>query len=139
MVTRWLRGALERWMVGRAPSLRVRGYLMRWMLFPRNRWCNVYLHRFRDSDDPVPHDHEYGNVSIILAGRYLEHWHDGQSSMRRPGSIVVRGGRVLHWLEVVDGPVWTLFLHGPRFRVWGFMHPQRGWIHHDDYFREFNR
>lgn len=139
MVTRWLRGVLERWMVGRAPSLRVRGYLMRWTLFPRNRWCNIYLHRFRDSDDPVPHDHEYSNVSIILAGRYLEHWHDGQSALRRPGSIVVRDGRVLHWLEVVDKPVWTLFFHGPRVRTWGFMDPRRGWMPHNQYLTERNR
>jgi len=134
-----IRALLERWMIGRAPVLRVRGYLLRWRMFPRNRWCNAYLHRFRDSDDPVPHDHPYRNVSVILAGRYLEHYQDGTAALRRPGSFVVRGSHMTHWLEVIDGPVWSVFIHGPRIREWGFDHPMRGWIHHETYNKEEGR
>lgn len=133
-------------MIGRAPDFRVAQYLYRWHLFPLvGRWSwidrhvgNVYLHRFRDSDLPIAHDHPYGNLSLILAGRYLEHWHDGTATMRRPGAVVFRGSRVLHWLEVIDGPVWTVFIHGPRRRTWGFM-TREGWIDHKTHLEDRGR
>ncbi len=28
-------------------------YLQRWWVIPRNRWFNIYLHKFQHSDDDV--------------------------------------------------------------------------------------
>ena len=37
-------------------------------------------------------------------------------------------GAAAHRLELIDGPCWTLFVTGPRYREWGFHCPQRGWV-----------
>jgi len=115
-----------------APNYTVGDYLHRWYLVPRNRFANAYLHRFSVSDGQDVHDHPWFNVSIILRGRYREHYHDGTYRNRRPGMVVFRGARLLHRLEVLDGPVWTLFLTGPRRRDWGFM-TREGWVHFESY------
>lgn len=50
------------------------GYLGRWFIIPRNRWFNVYLHRFTGSDDDrALHDHPWWSLSIMLAGALDEH------------------------------------------------------------------
>lgn len=103
------------------------GYLLRWWIVPRNRFCNVYLHRInRSDDDRALHDHPWRNLSILLRGAYREVTPEG-SRVRRAGAIVLRRATQLHRLEVVDGPVWTLFVTGPRVREWGFQCPQ-GWV-----------
>jgi hypothetical protein len=108
-------------------------YMRRWWLWPRNRWFNAYLHRLGSSDDArAYHDHPWFNVSIILRGSYREHFHDGTSKVRKPGHIVFRSARTLHRLEIIE-PATTLFLTGPRVRVWGFQTPDEGWIPHDDW------
>jgi hypothetical protein len=43
--------------------------------------------------------------------------------------LVARRARTPHRLEVVEGPVWTLFLTGPVIRDWGF-HCPKGWVHY---------
>lgn len=48
-------------------------YLLRWFLVPRNRFLNVYLHKFlRDDDDRALHDHPWWFVSVVLKGTYRE-------------------------------------------------------------------
>lgn len=43
-------------------------YLLRWWVIPRNRFFNVYLHKFlRDDDDRALHDHPWWSMSIILS------------------------------------------------------------------------
>jgi hypothetical protein len=116
----------------REPDFRVGAYLKRWYLIPRNRFLNVYFHRFEESDGQDVHDHPWWNVSIVLRGRYREHYHDGTSKIRRPGSIVVRHPLVLHRLEILTPRVNTLFLTGPRLRVWGFL-TRAGWVQFDQY------
>lgn len=111
----------------RTPDFKVGDYLHRWWLVPKNRWANVYLHRFHESDEPVPHDHPWMNVSVLLRGRYREHYHDGTWRDYGPGAVIFRQARSLHWLEVLEGPVTTLFLTGPRRRQWGFQTPS-GWV-----------
>ena len=51
-----------------------RPYLKRWHVIPRNRWFNVYLHKFEGSDDDrALHDHPWiFNCSILLKGSYIE-------------------------------------------------------------------
>lgn len=103
-------------------------YLSRWHVIPRNPLFNVYLHKFLGSDDErALHDHPWVNCSIVLKGSYREHTKQG-SPLRRRGSIVLRRATAAHRLEVVHGPVWTLFITGPRIRAWGFHCPQ-GWVH----------
>jgi hypothetical protein len=123
----------------RAPDFVIGGterpYLRRWWLIPRNRLFNIYLHQFmRSDDDRALHDHPWANCSVLLRGCYVEHTIDAgginQRSLRAAGDIVVRrNGRMAHRVELIDGPCWTLFITGPRYREWGFHCPERGWIH----------
>ena len=114
----------------RPPDFIINGdYLLRWWIIPRNKRFNIYLHCIaRDDDDRALHDHPWWNVSVILRGAYREHMPGGASRILRPGRIVWRPATSLHRLEVVHGPVWTLFITGPRVREWGFACPQ-GWVH----------
>jgi hypothetical protein len=109
-------------------------YLRRWWLIPRNPVFNVYLHQFlRSDDDRALHDHPWASMSIILRGRYLEHTIDAggihQRRLLTAGDRRVRlTGKFAHRVELVDGPCWTLFITGPRYREWGFHCPERGWV-----------
>ena len=117
----------------RAPDLTLGRYLERWWLIPRNRFLNVYYHEFGASDGGDVHDHPWVNVSVVLSGRYREHFHDGTSVVRKPGHVVFRGARTLHRIELLSERVRTLFLTGPRARAWGFMTPQGWWVPHERY------
>lgn len=104
-------------------------YLLRWWIIPRNRWFNIYLHKFmRSDDDRALHDHPWINMSVLMRGSYIEHSINGSAVMRRPWRPVMRFPTTAHRVELLDGkPVWTLFLTGPKVRVWGFFCP-KGWI-----------
>ena len=103
-------------------------YLKRWWIIKRNQWFNIYLHHFlRSDDDRALHDHPWWNLSILLKGRYIEHMPKGQA-LRRRGQMVLRGATAAHRVELIDGPVWTLFITGPKIREWGF-HCPLGWRH----------
>lgn len=121
---RWLLnrfGSPPNYVIGNPP------YLLRWWLLPRNRWFNIYLHKIlRDDDDRALHDHPWSSVSIVLRGSYLEITPHG-TRLYEAGSVIFRTATLPHRLEVVDGPVWTLLITGPRKREWGF-HCPRGWV-----------
>lgn len=110
-------------------------YLLRWFVIPRNPVCNVYLHLFlRSDDDRALHDHPWLNCSVLLEGSYVEHQiRQGGVHMkieRRAGDYTVRwSGRLAHRIELIDGPCWTVFITGPRYRQWGFHCPDLGWVH----------
>jgi hypothetical protein len=109
-----------------------RPYMLRWWIIPKNRWFNVYLHHFlRSDDDRALHDHPWWNLSVLLTGSYIEHTPKG-SFRRRRGRIVLRGARSTHRIELDHGPVWTLFLTGPKIREWGF-HCPKGWRHWEEF------
>lgn len=122
----------------RAPDFIIGGterpYLMRWWLVPRNPGINVYLHYFlRSDDDRALHCHPWANCSILLRGTYTEHTIAAGGVHRREilkaGDVRLRrSGRMAHRVELHDGPCWTLFITGPRYREWGF-HCERGWVH----------
>lgn len=117
----------------RSPDFVVGGsdpYLKRWWVIPRNKWFNVYVHRFlRSDDDRALHDHMYVNASLVLDGGvgYDEHFLDGSISFRPLGTVVFRRPTTAHRIALIDEePVTTLFVTGPRVREWGFHCPQ-GW------------
>jgi len=123
----------------RAPDVVIGGtatpYLYRWHIIPRNRVLNAYLHLFlRSDDDRALHDHPWANLSVLLRGRYIEHTIDAGGIERRcvygAGAWRLRlSGTLAHRIELFDGPCWTLFVTGPRYRQWGFHCPKQGWVH----------
>lgn len=126
-VARFLRQRLLRQgksRLGRAPDVLIGPpedpYLRRWWVIPRNRWFNIYLHEMlHDDDDRAMHDHPWVNMSIVLSGSYLEQMPGGARERVR-GSFVFRKPSSAHRLEVLSPNTWTLFLTGPKVRVWGF-------------------
>ena len=103
-------------------------YLNRWFVIPRNRFLNIYLHQFLASDDDrALHDHPWFSVSFMLKGEIVEHSFKGLRIIPR-FIPVFRSAKFAHRLEVVKGPVWTLFITGPRIRSWGF-YCHKGWRH----------
>lgn len=133
----------------RAPDFIIGGhdnpYLLRWFLTPWRRWNsriatllpNAYLHQFvRDDDDRALHDHPWAWCSVLLRGSYIEHTIAAggihQHQLRLAPSIKFSGPRRAHRVELqkLRGnpvPCWTLFVMGPRVRVWGF-HCPKGWV-----------
>jgi len=89
----------------------------------------VFLHKIMISDDDFLHDHPNDYISVILSGSYREHTPNGVY-LRTPGHFRYRRAESPHRLEVVDGPVWTIFIAFRRRRDWGFFTPH-GWIQHD--------
>lgn len=119
-------------------------YLRRWWVIPRNRRFNLYLHHFmRSDDDRALHDHPWWNVSILLRGRYIEHFPDGTRRVRRAGRVYgPRKATDAHRIELFrdpttgqEIPVWTLFITGPVRRMWGF-HCPNGWRHWREYVQQ---
>lgn len=103
------------------------GYLYRWWLFRSRRIGCVYLHCIEaDDDDRALHDHPAWNLSIVLKGSYWEHLPGGIAIERTPGTVIARKATALHRLSIANGPVWTLFVFGPKTRTWGFQFPD-GW------------
>jgi hypothetical protein len=157
-----LRTMLDRFALHREPDFYVGGqanpYLERWFIKrdaqeePREdtRGFNVFLHRFRRSDDDrALHDHPWANCSILLSGTYLEvmpgaergdeetmfvgAFGEPQRALRRrAGSVVFRKAEQAHRLIIDDGDCWSLFVTGRKVREWGF-HCPRGWVHWRDF------
>jgi hypothetical protein len=134
-----LRDWLINWAKVRGPHFVIGGherpYMLRWFLIPRNPVLNIYIHYFlRSDDDRALHDHPWINASILLEGSYIEHTIAAGGINHRheyqAGDIKVRlSGKYAHRIELHKGPVWTLFITGPRYRRWGFHCPDAGWIH----------
>lgn len=121
-------------------------YLLRWWIIPKNRFFNVYLHKFmRSDDDRALHDHPWlFNISVLLKGTYFEHKPGSRKIRREAGTFsgfTFRWGKAPHRVELLkwhfrsvqvmkelEQPVWTLFITGPKVREWGFYCP-KGWRH----------
>ena len=87
-----------------------------------DRLCDI-----SNDDDRALHDHPWYSVSFLLRGEMLEHSFKGARFI--PWLIpVFRSAKFAHRLELVKGPVWTVFITGPRLREWGFYCPN-GWRH----------
>lgn len=106
-------------------------YMLRWWVIPRNRFFNIYLHRFlRSDDDRALHDHPWVNCSYLLDGTYTE-WTIRAGGVHRKQVLRARQLKFrlpwfAHRVELHAGPCWTLFITGPVLRTWGF-HCPNGW------------
>jgi len=112
-------------------------YLYRWFRIPKNRYFNIFLHKFeRSDDDRALHDHPWYSISILLKGEMIEHrWGDKVRYIPRFLPIF-RFAKFAHRIELVKGPVWTLFITGPRIRTWGF-HTRAGWMESSEFLAEY--
>ncbi len=83
----------------------------------------AYIHRFVDSDPGGQglHDHPWAwSLSLVLAGWYFEHRRSGLGTIFFWNFIA---GDKFHRVELPpeEREVWTLFIHGPRRKPWGFL------------------
>lgn len=132
MITKVLLRVLLRLTRNQKPLLIDDDYMQRWFIIPRNPVFNIYFHRFFGSDAPTMHDHPWVSFGLILSGEYVEHTPKGDF-VRREGDWTLRMPSSLHWIEI-DKPVYTLFITGPRVRLWGFLCKDK-WINHIDYIK----
>lgn len=116
-------------------------YCLRWWVIPRNRWFNVYLHRFlRDDDDRALHDHPWDNCSITLRTGYDEVTEKG-TYRRLPHRAYFRKAETSHRVVLVRDatgqPIqsWSLFITLRVRREWGF-HCPKGWRHWKEFVSE---
>ena len=118
-------------------------YLLRWFWIPRNRFFNVYIHRFlKDDEDRALHDHPWPSFSIMCEGRIRECYKTDSSTGFAYrnfywGDTVYRPAKFAHRIIVLSNgkgekrPL-TIFITGPRIRQWGF-HCPKGWRHWKDF------
>jgi hypothetical protein len=110
-------------------------YLTRWSFFGRRESSghHLFIHRFRQSDELVLHNHPWPFWSLILWGGYWEiffwdwlnfggelvreerrHWHGPLSLLRRPADW-------FHRVELALGrECWTVVWTGRKQQSWGF-------------------
>lgn len=129
----WVRG----WLAGGPHFVIGDSYVLRWYIWPRNKWLNLYLHKFQhDDDDRALHDHPWWFISWMLKGSYVEIVQSppaGWPAIAR-GWLSIAFRPATHAHRVVlprdsEGqpiPCWTLILTGPVIREWGFWCP-KGW------------
>jgi quercetin dioxygenase-like cupin family protein len=89
----------------------------------------VYLHRMVASDpDAKLHDHPWEeSTSVVIAGRYIEQRANGAIRVLGPGDVnIIRGTDFHRVLIEPQMEAWSLFLHGPRTKTWGFMDENTG-------------
>lgn len=105
-------GHNARWRSVRADGPPVsRPFLLRWYVLPKNRFLNIYLHQFiRDDEDRALHDHPWFNLSVLLAGQYIEHTIEGGGVHVRKvytaGALKVRTPWSAHRVELTkDWPM----------------------------------
>ncbi len=149
------------WLTAHLPCRIISGpngepYLERYFLF-RILGVAAYIHRFvADDPDRGLHDHPWGwAASLVLVGGYYEHRlismparrvipfrADGPAAQNQivvhtrlvwPGKFNLLRGDDFHRVTLRCGRVeaWTIFVHGPRRKGWGFMKYARSASGHD--------
>ena len=109
-------------------------YLHRWTLLKIRGWV-LYLHKFVGDDWSRDfHDHPSRFWSIGLWGRYVEETPSLVDGPRYPAKTLYRAPWVRSFPAehrhriVLTGkrrPCWTLAIHGPQKRKWGFWQGSR--------------
>ena len=113
----------------RLPDMELVGYLKRWVLVPRNKVCNVYLHEFLGPDEPILHDHPWNFTSTIVHGNMVEAFPDGENALLY-GDMYHRRMHDLHYIKEVEPGTLTIVVTGPVARSWGFVVEGGRWIDH---------
>lgn len=122
-----IRAFLE-WLSDRLPAKlhddRGRPYVYWYHVLTIPGLLRVQLHRFVASDTDGVHDHPWAwGRTFILAGWYIEERRDG-TQIRGALSTYKLTGDTFHRVVLPDqAEVWTLFVHGPYVKHWGFMRP----------------
>ncbi len=117
-------------------------YLERYHLFRLPFGYQVYLHRFVASDPGRGlHNHPWQRaMSLVLSGHYEETRmtnakHENILIKRQlgAGSFNWIKGNIFHRINLPAGSeCWTLFLHSPSAKSWGFLrHEQHRYAFHD--------
>jgi len=117
-------------------------YLERYHLIKLPFNYQVYLHRFVDSDPGRGlHNHPWKSAfALILSGKYEEirmadmnNNNALQSRVLRAGYFNWISGSVFHRINLIDNKeVWTLFIHGPTAKSWGFLQQRKHcYAYHD--------
>ncbi len=137
MLINWLANKWADRVMRRDPDVVIgKSYMTRWYVIPRNRWFNIYLHKFSGSDGRLLHDHPWHSLSYTVRGCFAEYYLGRNkrelTRMVLPADWTYRNAKHLHRLEVpaeycpdLPKPV-TFFMTGPIIRMWGFACPQ-GW------------
>lgn len=114
-------------------------YMLRWLLFFKNHFFNLFLHKFvRDDDDRARHCHPWWFISFVVWGSYFDHSETGVT-WRRFGSIVFRRATYKHIVTLprdLNGkpkPCWTIVLTGAKCRKWGFWCPGNRFVPWDQF------
>lgn len=110
------------WFVGRSD---IGDYMHRWIC--ETPFGAVRLHHILRSDEArALHDHPWTFCSLLISGGYWEVTDAGRTWWPRFSVRRVRA-ETPHRL-ILDSPVWTLVVTGPKAREWGF-HTDSGWMH----------
>ena len=107
------------------------------MIISRNRFFNIYLHKFIGSDnDRALHDHPWWSLSFLLKGELIEvlkeNPHTKELRMIGKWRPYLRPARLAHRMVLIGDEAWTLFLTGPKIREWGF------WTLNKEYWEQEN-
>jgi hypothetical protein len=100
-------------------------YLRRWLLTPSVLGWRLMLHKICRPDlDRVLHDHPWDFATLCLRGGYIELVHGPggiAGEALTAGHARLRAAEHAHRIDRIFGAAaWTLVLHGPRRRRWGF-------------------
>lgn len=127
-------------------------YLTRYFIVPRNKFLNIYLHKYTGSDDDrALHDHPWWSISFNIAGRLGEvrelvvqndyGWAETREVERSivPWFPILRAPEQMHRMTLRTPTAWTIFITGPYLRDWGFrQHDEEGgWLYWETFIEKF--
>lgn len=104
-------------------------YLYRWHLQSGEKGAGSYFHVQVASDPERPlHTHPWDNMSVILAGGYIEALQESPPAgitlhhVRIPGDVIFRRASEAHRLIMPNDVRYTMthFAFGPKINNWGF-------------------
>lgn len=110
-----------------------------------SRLFSIYVHRlYRSDDDPHMHNHPWSWCgSLVLSGGYVNARRTEDPARTRLDivgpldSFVMRPTDYHKIHTIIDGPVTTLFVAGPRLKSWGYM-TEDGHVDHTEYRKKRN-
>lgn len=102
-------------------------YMTRYFIIPRNRFFNIYIHRFIGDDKRIDlHDHPWHFASVLLSGGLMETyltdtgWYATRKLRRFRPRLYRATYKHRFSLPVDQHSATTIVITGPRFRDWGF-------------------